>query len=46
MITGADLPLTGIHGVLHSRPRLLRSTVVFLLAEAIGVEGKRKRLTK
>ena len=29
MITGADLPLTYIHGVLHRRPSLLRSTVVF-----------------
>ena len=28
MITGADLPLTSIHGVLHRRPSLLRSTVV------------------
>jgi len=24
MITGADLPLTSIHGVLHRRPSLLR----------------------
>jgi len=40
MITEVDLPLTSIHGVLHRRPSLLRSTVVFLLveAEAIGVE--------
>ena len=29
MITGADLPLTSVHGVLHRRPSLLRSTVVF-----------------
>ena len=29
MITGADLPLTSIHGVLHRRPSVLRSTVVF-----------------
>jgi len=29
MITGADLPSTSIHGVLHRRPSLLRSTVVF-----------------
>jgi len=29
MITGADLPLTSIHGVLHRRPSLLRSTAVF-----------------
>jgi len=29
MIIGADLPLTSIHGVLHRRPSLLRSTVVF-----------------
>jgi len=44
MITGADLPLTSIHGVLHRRPSLLRSRVVsrFLLveAEAIGVEAE------
>jgi len=29
MITGTDFPLTSIHGVLHKRPSLLRSTVVF-----------------
>jgi len=45
MITGADLPLTSIHGVLHRRPSLLRSTVVFsffllLEAEALGVEAE------
>jgi len=44
MITGADLPLTSIHGVLHRRPSLLRSTVVFSFfveAEAIGVETEK-----
>jgi len=29
MITGADLPLSSIHGVLHRRPSLLRSMGVF-----------------
>ena len=29
MVTRADLPLTSIHGVLHRRRSLLRSTVVF-----------------
>jgi len=29
MITGVDLPLTSIHGVLHRRTSLLRSRVVF-----------------
>jgi len=29
MTTGVDLPLTSIHGVLHRKPSLLRSTVVF-----------------
>jgi len=29
MITGADLPLSSIHGFLDRRPSLLRSTVVF-----------------
>jgi len=31
MITGVDLPLTSIHGVLRRRPSLLRSTVLFSL---------------
>jgi len=45
MITGADLPLTSIHGVHHRRPVLCygqRSFSRFLLVEAevIGVEAE------
>jgi len=41
MITGADLPLTSIHGVLHRRPSLLRSTVVFSFF--VGGSGSGRR---
>ena len=44
MITGAELPLTGIHGVLDGRPSLLRSTVVFsFCVGGSGSSGRNNR---
>jgi len=46
MITGTDLPLTSIHGILHRRPSPVKNqrsfSRFFLLveAEAIGVEAE------